>query len=350
MQMLAAAQGLAERGHQVWIGGRAGGDLEAACADAGLPFLELRLRSPLGPASAWRLRTHLRRHGTEILHVHKGRAHAAGLVSATGMGHHPRLVVNRGVSFELDVFNKWKFHHPRVAAVVCVADAVREVVIQSAGIDPGRVHTIHGGTDPGAFDPERADGAALRVELGIGREELAIGQVSVRDWKGWSDLVSAFTKITDRFPDSRLLLVGCETEDERSKVEKVVRGAGLDDRVLTLPYRSDMSEVLTACDVVVDASRAGTGITGTIREAMALQRSVVATNCGGNRELVIDGEVGLMVPSRDPEALAGALSRLLEDPALRQRLGAAARKRVVEHFSTEKRIDKLEVLYRKVLE
>jgi glycosyltransferase involved in cell wall biosynthesis len=110
-----------------------------------------------------------------------------------------------------------------------------------------------------------------------------------------------------------------------------------------------MPEVLAACDLVVDASWAGTGITGTLREAMAMERAVVATDCGGNRELVIDGEVGLVVAPRDVDALASAITRLLENPALRQRLGTTARQRVVNHFSTEKRIDRLEVLYRKVL-
>ena len=349
VQMLVAARGLARRGHDVWVGSRAGGDLQAACANAGLPFLGLPLRSSLDPASASRLRKHLRRHQTEILHVHKGRAHGVGLVAATGLGRHPRLVVNRGVTFPLDVFNKWKFRHPRVGAVVCVADAVREVVIRSAGLDRERVHTIYGGTDCGAFDPGRADGEKVRVELGLVPEHLVIGQVSIRDWKGWPDFIAAFASIAARFPTARLLLVGCEPNSERLKIDEATFDAGLADRIETLPFRTDMPNVLAACNVVVDASRAGTGITGTIREAMAIGRAVVATDCGGNRELVVDGEVGLVVPPRKSEALAGALVRLLEDRDLRQRLGSAARQRVAEHFSTEKRIDKLEALYRQVL-
>jgi glycosyltransferase involved in cell wall biosynthesis len=266
------------------------------------------------------------------------------------MGRRPQLVVSRGVTFPLDTFNKWKYRHPRVASVISVADAVREVVIHSGGLSPDCVHTIHGGTDPGVFDPVHTEGASLRSDVGFDPDHLVIGQVSVRDWKGWSDLVAAFALIARRIPSARLLLVGCETETEKAKVEEAVLETGLAGRVMTLPFRTDMPEVLAACDVVADASWAGTGITGTIREAMAMQRSVVATDCGGNRELVVDGEVGLVVPKRDPQALAAALTRLTGDPDLRKRLGTAARRRVVERFSTERRIDKLEVLYRKVLE
>jgi glycosyltransferase involved in cell wall biosynthesis len=349
VQALAAAAELSRRGHTAWVGGPAGGELEPACADAALPYFTLPFRSPLDLSSASTLRRQLRRHETDILHVHKGRAHAVALIATAGMGRRPRLVVNRGVAFPLDLFNKWKYRHPRVAATVCVADAVRESVIRSAGVDPERVHTVYGGTDTDIFDPARIDGEDLRRELGIDREHLLIGHVSLRNWKGWADLMPAFAGITDRFPNARLLFVGCETEEERSKVDRTAQAVGVAGRVLTTPYRSDMPKVLVACDVVVDPSWAGTGITGTIREAMAMGRAVVATDCGGNRELVIDGEVGLLVPPRDIGAMARALTRLLEDPDLRQRLGIAARKRVIGHFTTEHRIDRLETLYRALL-
>jgi glycosyltransferase involved in cell wall biosynthesis len=295
------------------------------------------------------LRKHLRRHETDIVHTHKGHAHSVALVASTGMGRRPLLVVNRGVSFPLDAFNKWKFRHPRVASVVCVADAVRDVIIRSGGLKHDSVHTIYGGTDPDDFDLQHTDGARLRSELGIAPDHIVVGQVSVRDWKGWSDLVRAFALLAERYSAARLLLVGCEPETERTKVEEAVREAGLGGSVVTLPFRTDMPEVLAACDVVVDASWEGTGITGTLREAMALQRPVVASDCGGNRELVIDGEVGLVVPPRDSEALAAALTLLIGDPELRERLGVAGRRRVIEHFSTEKRIEKLEALYQTVL-
>jgi len=349
VQALEAAKGLAHRGHEVWVGSRAGGDFESACADAGLPFLELSLRGPFDPASASGLRKHLRRHKTEILHVHKGRAHGVALIAAAGMGSRPRLVVNRGVTFPLDIFNKWKYRLPRVAAVVCVADAVREIVIQSGGLRPERVHTIRAGTDPEVFDPEHATGARLRNEIGFDPGHIVVGQVSVRDWKGWPDLLMAFELVARRSRAARLLLVGCEPGAARTTIEGASREAGLAGRVVTLPYRTDMPEVLAACDVVTDASWAGTGITGTLREAMAMGRAVAATDCGGNRELVVDGEVGLLVPPRNPEAMAAALTRLIDNPDLRKRLGTAARQRVVEHFSTEKRIEKLEALYREVL-
>jgi glycosyltransferase involved in cell wall biosynthesis len=349
VQMLSAARQLARRGHGVSVGSRPGGDLEAACKEAGVTFFPLSFRGPFDLGSATRLRRFLQKERIEIVHVHKGRPHAVSLIASTGLGWLPRLVVNRGVSFPLDIFNRWKYQHPRVAAVVCVADAVRAVVLGSSGVPHTLVHTIHGGTDVGVFDASRVDGEAVRRELGIHRRQVLVGQVSVRDWKGWSDCIRAFALITSGSPDVRLLFVGCERDRDRTKVIDAARQGRVADRILFLPYRRDMPEVLAACDVVVDASHTGTGITGTIREAMALGRPVIATDCGGNRELVMDGEVGVLVAPRQPDALAAGLSRLIDDPDLRRRLGTAARQRVVEHFSTERRIDRLEVLYREVL-
>ncbi len=348
VQMMEAVRGLAARGHRLRVVGRPGGDLEAACAEAGAAFSPLPLRNEFDVASALAWRRILREEPAHIIHVHKGRPHSVALLACLGLGPRPALVVNRGVSFPLDLFNKWKYRHPRVGAVVCVAEAIRRIVIASGGIAPERVHTIHAGTDTGRFDPARTDTLRVREELGLGPDHLLVGQVSVRDWKGWRELAEAFAAVAPSHPGARLLLVGCEPEAEREKVRTAAEELGIAGRLLTLPYRTDMPEVLGACDVVVDASWAGTGITGTIREAMAMERAVVATDCAGNRELVVDGEVGLLVPRRDVEALAGALDRLLGDAGLRGRLGRAARRRVVEGFSTRVRLDRLERLYREL--
>ncbi len=346
VQMLEAARGLSERGHRVAVVSRPGGDLETVCAEAGVDFFALALTHEFDLASARKLRGLFRERDVDVVHVHKGRPHAIALLAAVGLGRRPVLVVNRGVSFPLDLFNRWKYRHPRVGAVVCVAEAIREVVIRTAGVRPERVHVIHAGTDTRRFDPARVDPSGIRRELGLGRDEVLVGQVSVRDWKGWRELAAAFAEVAPRHPAARLLFVGCEPEPEREKVEAEAARLGIRDRLVLLPYRRDMPEVLGACDVVADASWAGTGITGTIREAMAMERAVVATDCAGNRELVTDREAGLLVPQKDVTALAAALNELLEDPDLRRRLGRAARRRVVERFSTAVRLDRLEALYR----
>jgi len=349
VQMMEAVSGLVDCGHQVSVAGRPHGDLEDACARAGVSFVPLALSGPVDLRSAMMLRRHLRRGPISVIHVHKGGPHAVALIAAAGLGHTPVVVVNRGVSFPLDILNKWKYHHSRVGAICCVADAVRAVVIRTGGLSPEKVLTIPAGTDTTVFDPLRFNGRAVREELGLENNHLLVGQASVRNWRGWRQLLAAFSEIAPQQVDARLLLVGCELSDQ-NKIKRAADDLGVGDRLHIFSFRRDMPEVLAACDVVVDASFRGTGITGSIREAMAMELPVVATDCGGNHELVANDEVGRLVPLGDPHALAGAIEILLADPALRARLGAAARQRVINHFSTEKRVEKLEALYRKVLE
>jgi glycosyltransferase involved in cell wall biosynthesis len=122
------------------------------------------------------------------------------------------------------------------------------------------------------------------------------------------------------------------------------------EHVTAIEYRTDMPNVFASCDLVVDASWAGTGITGTIREAMAMEKPVIATDAGGNRELVSSPDVGWLIPMKDRAALTSALLAVIENPAHSAGVGKAARQHVVQGFSKELRIRRLEELYESVLE
>ena len=110
-----------------------------------------------------------------------------------------------------------------------------------------------------------------------------------------------------------------------------------------------MPNVFASCDVVVDASWAGTGITGTIREAMAMEKPVIATDAGGNAELVSSPDVGWLVPMKNRAALTGALLDVIENPEHAAAVGRNARAHVVRGFSKELRITRLEELYSSIL-
>ncbi len=110
-----------------------------------------------------------------------------------------------------------------------------------------------------------------------------------------------------------------------------------------------MPDVLAAAEIVADLSYEGLGITGTLREAMALGVPVIASAAGGNPELVVDGESGLLVPPRDPASMAAAIRRLLTDSALASRLAGAGRERVEKGFSSEVRLDRIESLYARLI-
>jgi len=257
-------------------------------------------------------------------------------------------VVNRGVSFPLDAFNRIKYHL-RMDAVVTVCQDIKKVIVASGRLPPEKVNVIYAGVDLERFDPGRADRQRVRREWAVAEDETLVVQVGAREWKGWKDLLRASAMLSGDFPKLKTAIVACEDDEKKSEVTAFARELEIESRVLPIGFRSDMPDVLSAAEVVADLSYEGLGITGTLREAMALGVPVVGSSAGGNPELVVDGESGLLVPPRDIQATAAAIRRVLTDPSLTSTLARQARCRVERGFSSEVRLDRIEALYSRLL-
>lgn len=347
-QMFQAAAGLRERGHEVTIVSRPDRVLEEKCREQGIGFAGLPLRHQFDIGSIVRFRRLVLERRPDVIHVHKGVAHAIALAATVRLPV-PAFVVNRGVSFPLDIWNRAKYRTRRVDRVVTVCQQIKDVIVESGRLPPGKVVVIYAGTDVGLFDPDRWDARAFRREKSLGEDRFLVAQVGVRDWKGWKELVDAVADVGRDRPEVHLLLVGCRTRAEEERVARYAAERGAGDRVTPVEYRSDMPNVFASCDLVVDASWAGTGITGTVREGMAMRKPVVATDCGGNRELVSSPDVGWLVGPKDVGALAWAIRDVMSDRERAARIGAAAREHVARGFSKEIRITRLEDLYRAII-
>ena len=347
-QMFQAATGLAGRGHEVTIVSRADETLERKAGEHGVRFASLPFRHELDRHTIRGLQRLVEQHDPEVIHVHKGLSHTLALI-ATWRRPVPAFVVNRGVSFELTPWNRGKYRLERVSRVVTVCAEIKQIIVRSGKLPPEKVTVVYAGTDVDTFLPGRFDSAEFRNEKGIGPDEFLVMQVGVRDWKGWRELIDAFADVARTGRRMKLALIAFKKIEQQREILAYAEGAGASGLVLPVEVRHDMPRVLSAADLVVDASWSGTGITGTIREAMALEKPVIATDCGGNPELVSGPEVGWLVPPRNRTALAKALKEVLADPDRAAATGKAARKRVVEGFSKEIRISRLEALYSSIL-
>ena len=222
-----------------------------------------------------------------------------------------------------------------VDAVIGVSDGILGVYRRSGVlIGARRVETIY--TIPPLGVPSTpADGAAARRRHGLsGKVVLFVGKLS--PGKGAGDFLGAAERVHRGHPDALFVLVG----DGQVPVPAVswVRGLGW------LP-NADVLALYAGADVVVSPSVIPDAFSRVVLEAMAAGRAVVATAVGGTPELIEDGESGLLVPRHDPAALAAAIERLLDDPALAARLGAAARRRVQTRFAPEASVERLLALY-----
>jgi glycosyltransferase involved in cell wall biosynthesis len=231
--------------------------------------------------------------------------------------------------------------------VVAVCPAVAREATAERGLAPGTVVTIPNGVDAAAFDPALWPREGARRALRLAVDEDTVGVIAhLSPVKGHADLLAAMPRIAAARPRVRLLVVG--DGGLRPELEARSRSLGLDERVVFAGASEDVAPVLAALDVVVVPSHTE-GLSNALLEAMAMARPVVATAVGGNKDAVEAGVTGLLVPARDPEALAAAVLRLLERPEEGRRLGEAARRRVLADFSLERMVKGHEALYGSLL-
>jgi glycosyltransferase involved in cell wall biosynthesis len=345
VQLRDLARGLAARGHHVTVVTPPSEPWAVRCREAGVAHVAIAMRRPYDPRAAWRLARLIRRERIQIAHAHKGRARTLAMLAGV-MGARTRLVLNRGVSFKVGRVHRLGYTSRRVHAIVAVCRSIKDGLVAS-GVPADKITVIYSGTDVDRFQPGE-DGAAIRRELGLSAGHALVTQIGVRSWRGWRDVLAAMRDVASACDRARLLFVGAPPP-RIAEVADRARAAGLEGRVLALGHRDDVPAILSASDVVVDASYEGLGITGSIREALACERPVVATAVEGMPELVLHGETGLLVPPRDPAALGGAILTLLDDPTAAQTMARAGRKRVETHFSLRAKLDATEALYRRLV-
>jgi glycosyltransferase involved in cell wall biosynthesis len=209
---------------------------------------------------------------------------------------------------------------------------------------PHKVRVVHNPVDPERFRPGLVPSDVARARLGIPGAGRVLGLIAqITPWKAQDDALRVLALLRRRFPETRLVLVGsakftsgATRFDNRSyarRLDELIDSLGVREGVLLLGERPDVPEILCALDVLLVPSWQEPFGRSMI-EAMATGLPVVATSVGGPPEVIDDGVNGYLRPPRQPEAWAMTVSTLLEDDALRERVGTLARRRVTECFST----------------
>jgi glycosyltransferase involved in cell wall biosynthesis len=345
IQLRELVLGLRHRGHDVHVATRPSPIWSAKTRDAGIPYHPLPMRSEVDLRSARQLVSILRAHRTQVVHAQKGKGRTLAMIASLFV-RLPVLVLNRGVSFPLDPLVRFGYTTRRVTAIVAVCESIKQGLVRQ-GVPAEKIDVIYSGTDTERFHPG-VDGGGIRRELGLGPQHFVVTQIGIRSWKGNDDVLDAMMKVAPRLPQARALFVGATPEKAASLREKAA-ARGLADVVSVFLHREDVPQILAASDVTVDASYAGLGLTGTLRESLAMGTPVIGTDIEGNPELIRHGRTGLLVPPRDPSALADAVLSIAADPSAATAMGRAGRQLVLERFSTAVKVERTEALYRRLV-
>ena len=228
-----------------------------------------------------------------------------------------------------------------VHCYIAVSREVARRLRQAFRMPEHKIKVVHNAIPLDSFD--RPANSALRAILaGPAERPIVLTTARLDRQKGLCYLLKAAALV----PEALFVLAG--DGPERASLEAQAHQLGMDDRIVFLGYRQDISDLLASCDLFVLPSLFE-GLPLAVLEAMAAGKPVIATAIGGTDEAVVPGETGLLVPPADPGALAEAIRALLSDPARAQRLAARGKDRAHREFSAATMVQRITHIYDEAL-
>jgi len=317
----------------------------------GIPTHVIYTEKPFDVSKRKEVRQFLQRHGVELIHAHGTRAASNVMHVARQMGI-PVVYTVHGWSFHNDqsflVRNLRKMGEryltSRSSLNISVSASNKQTGVEA--IRGFRSQVINNGIDRNKFDPESVSGR-LRQELQLPEDAIMVLFLArFTAHKQPLTLMRAFKEALPALPALHLVLVG--DGDQKAEAQALVEDWGLGDKISLLPFRQDVPQVLAGADVYVLPSL-WEGLPIGLLEAMAMGKAIVATNVDGTREVIRDGENGLLVDAGNIPQLTNALVSIGKDAGLRQRLGLIARQTVRSKFDAAAMTREIEAAYTEVL-
>jgi glycosyltransferase involved in cell wall biosynthesis len=311
----------------------------------GHDLIPLSPQSEVDLAASWRLSRILKQLKPDVVHAHDPHAvaMASGALSLGAPAPRPVLVASRRIEYPIarNSLSRWKYR--QVDCFIAVSEAVRERLVAD-GIPRDRVAVVHDGIDIGRLD--RLEPVDVHAEFWLPHNAPVVGTVgALVAQKDQKHLVDAAALVVRDVPDARFVVLG---EGElRESLERRIHEHRLERHVLLPGFRADALALMKTFDVFAISS-IFEGLCSSIIDAMAEAKPCVGTRVGGVPEVIDDGVTGFLVEPRDPSALAARLVRLLKDPALRERMGAAGRARARALFGVERMVQGTADVYDRV--
>lgn len=342
-RILSEARLMGLRGHHVVIAAPENSQLAGLAKQEGL----LCEAIPVGLSGWGRLMPVflrlIRDHKIQIIHTHGSQDSWMASLAGRLSSYRPVIVRARhkstpvSPSFRHDVLYRFLPH-----AVTTTGEAVRQQLLDRNHLYPHAVISIPTGVDIHRFQSDTMN-VALKHALGIQAEQLVIGTISfLRPEKGMDVLIEAMCLLKKEFPQVCCLIVG-DGQEHQALLEQI-RQRQLEGTVVLAGFREDIPELLRLMDVFVLPSLEE-GMPQSLLQALATERAVVASSVGGVPEVIIHGKTGLLVPPRDPVALAQKVECLLREPGQGKAMGQAGRQVIVGHYSVDSMLMKTEELY-----
>jgi glycosyltransferase involved in cell wall biosynthesis len=346
-QLTQLACGFARRGWRVQVVSMLPADspLVIQLKEAGVTAASLGMSPGIpNPLIVRTLAQILQSFGTHVLHSHMVKANLLGRLAANAAGVNVQISTAHN-TVEGGWWVKWAYRLTDSMADLTTNVSEKSVAryVDIGAVPAGRIRLVRNGLDLGPFDADPASRSTYRKDLGLDDRFawIAVGRLTKQ--KDYLNMIQAFADLSKAHPEASLLIVG--KGPERAHIEHQVQELGLTSRVQLLGERADVPSLLNASDAYVMSS-AWEGAPIVLLEAAASRLPIAATDVGGNRELVNDGETGLIVPPQNPVALREAMMRIMTaSTEKRAEMGRAGRRRTETEFGLDRILDQWEAIY-----
>jgi len=339
-QVLFLARELQKKGYPFYIIVQPDSPLHEKAAGDNLPVLPLRMKSEMDLVAVLKMARAMRRRGCVLAHFHDAHSVSVGAAAAS-LAKVPVRIISRRVDFPVKSRRKYV---KNVDAVIAISEEVRKVLI-AGGVPESLIEVVPSGIDFAPFR-EVKERDFLRREFGFAPDDFLVGIVAqLEDHKGHADLINAAKVLKDHAPKVKIVIVG--EGSLRMDLDRQTHDLCVDDVVYFLGFREDIPRILASIDLFVLSSRTE-GLGSSLMDAMASRLPIVATQAGGIPEVVIHRETGLLVPPRDPQALAQAILKLYLDKALASRLAQRGFEVVHQKFSAEAMAQRIIHIYERL--
>ncbi len=339
-----------ERGHRSFCLCKTGSELHRNLRESGLPHFSLSILSRYSPLSVSKVRRLVKDNKVQIVHSHF--THDLWLLSPALWGlPSVKLFATSRMLFSRVRKKDWahKLLYKRLEKMIALSHIATNSFLRCLPLASEDMVVIPNGVDLSRFSPDRYNTNVIREEFSIRDDESLVGLIGRLDQgKGQEELVYAASDVVKEFPKCKFLLVGEETKGETTgfgdKIRRLIGEFKLEENVILAGFRTDTPQILKALDVFVLPSYKE-NFSNSLLEAMAMRIPIVATDSGGNPEILDNGNCAILVPPREAPPLANAIKQYLINPQLAQSKAANARKKVEEEYDLNLVLDKIEELY-----
>lgn len=324
-----------------------GGELTERVNRKKTEIFELDKKNGNDPSLIWKLIQLFSIWKPDIVHTHSWGTLCEGVIAAKISGI-PVIVHGEHGTVQMKWHNRFiqKLFWNAVKKVLSVSDMHKRRLISDIGFPQGKIEVIYNGVDTNKFRKVKKP-VNYEIIPGFIPKGIVISTIGrLMPVKNQAMLIDAFANVFAKYPDTVLLIAG--DGPLKNDLQHQVHALKISEAVHFMGIRSDIDDVLRMSDIFVLPSKSE-GMSNTILEAMSTSLPVVATRVGGNIELVIEGETGILIPSDNRLVLEQSLLYLIDHPLTRKKMGEAARKRISSNYSIHTMVKNYEKFYLKLV-